>query len=207
MRRTVARLLAIPVVSAGVLGGIALTAPAALAQTDTGGTVAITVPLSYIEHLAKAGVVAFPRPFSELSVNTTDQTATITFTVTGGDGDVQVFLGSVDLSGSLTIVDVHGHHGRGHHARVRKVTFGDLQLNLQEGEIVGTPDGSSTVVPLLDVGGEVSSVPGFTSQSYDASELNVDPAGVSYLNSALRTSAFNDTADVGSLAATWSYSS
>jgi hypothetical protein len=196
MRRTVARLLAIPVVSAGVLGGIALTAPAALAQTDTGGTVAITVPFSYIEQLAKAGVVEFPVPLSELSINTTNQTATVTFTVTGGDGDVQVFLGSVDLSGSVVIADANGN----------EVTFDNLQLNLQEGEIVGTPDGSSTVVPLLDVGGEVSSVPGFTSQSYGASELNVDPAGVSYLNSTLDTSVFNDTADVGSLAATWSFS-
>jgi Zn-dependent alcohol dehydrogenase len=204
MRRSVARLLAIPVVSAGVLGGIAVAAPAASAQTDTGGTVAITVPFSYIKHLAKAGVVEFPRPLSELSVNTTDQTATVTFTVTGGDGNVNVFLGSLDLSGSLVIIDVH--HAKGHHARVRKVAFDNLELNLQEGEIVGTPKGSTTVVPLLDVAGTITSVPGNTTQSYNASELNVDPAGVSYLNSTLRTSVFNDTADVGSMAATWSFS-
>jgi hypothetical protein len=196
MRRSVARLLAIPVVSAGVLGGIAVAAPAASAQTDTGGTVAITVPFSYVEQLAKAGVVEFPVPLSELSINTTNQTATVTFTVTGGDGNVNVFLGSLDLSGSVVIADANGN----------EVTFNNLQLNLQEGEIVGTPQGSSTVVPLLDVAGTISSVPGITSQSYNASELNVDPAGVSYLNSALNTSAFNDTADVGSMAATWSFS-
>jgi Zn-dependent alcohol dehydrogenase len=196
MRRSVARLLAIPVVSAGVLGGIAVAAPAASAQTDTGGTVAITVPFSYVEQLAKAGVVEFPVPLSELSVNTTNQTVTVTFTVTGGDGNVNVFLGSLDLSGSVVIADANGN----------EVTFNNLQLNLQEGEIVGTPEGSSTVVPLLDVAGTISSVPGTTSQSYNASELNVDPAGVSYLNSTLNTSAFNDTADVGSMAATWSFS-
>jgi hypothetical protein len=196
MRRSIARLLAIPVVSAGVLGGIAVTAPSALAQTDTGGTVAITVPFSYVEQLAEAGVVEFPVPVSELSVNAATQTVTVTFTVTGGDGDVNVFLGSLDLSGSLVIADLNGH----------AVTFDNLQLNLQEGSIVGTPEGSSTVIPLLDVAGTVSSTPGTTSQSYDASELNVDPAAVSYLNSALDTSAFNDTADVGSMAATWSFS-
>jgi hypothetical protein len=183
-------------VSAGVLGGIAVAAPAASAQTDTGGTVAITVPFSYVEQLAKAGVVEFPVPLSELSVNTTNQTVTVTFTVTGGDGNVNVFLGSLDLSGSVVIADANGN----------EVTFNNLQLNLQEGEIVGTPEGSSTVVPLLDVAGTISSVPGTTSQSYNASELNVDPAGVSYLNSTLNTSAFNDTADVGSMAATWSFS-
>jgi hypothetical protein len=202
MRRSIVRLLAIPVVSAGVLGGIAVTAPAAFAQTDTGGTVAITVPFSYLKQLARAGVTEFPCPALDGSVNAADQTVTVTFTVTGGDGDVGVFLGSVDLSGSLVIADVHRHHGR-----ARRVTFDDLQLNLQEGSIVGTPKGSDTAIPLLDVAGTVSSTPGTTSQSYDSTELNVDPAAVSYLNSALRTSAFNDTADVGGMAATWSYSS
>jgi hypothetical protein len=196
VRRSIARALAIPVAAAGILAGVTIAAPAAFAQTDTGGTVTLTIPLSYIVQLAKAGVVSFPVPLSELSVDTTTETATVTFTVTGGDGDVRTFFGSVDLSGTIDVADANGD----------VVTVGSLDLNLENGDIEGTPAGSSTSVPLLDVGGNITFAPGETSQSYDASEMTVDPAGAAYLNSALGTSAFVAGQDVGSMAATWSFS-
>lgn len=196
MRRSIARALAVPVAAAGILAGVAVAAPSAFAQTDTGGTVTVTVPLSYIVQLAKAGVVEFPVPLSELSADTSDQTVTVTFTVTGGDADVRTFFGSADLSGKLVIADAKG----------RVVTLGGLDLNLENGDIEGTPAGSSASVPLLDAGGDITFSPGTTSQSYDASELTVDPAGAAYLNSALRTSAFAAGQNVGSMAATWGFS-
>jgi hypothetical protein len=196
VRRSIARFLAIPVAAVGVMAGAAVAAPAAFAQTDTGGTVTVTVPLSYVLQLAEAGVVSFPVPLSELSVDFSTETATITFNVTGGDGDVNIFYGSVDLSGTLDIADANGN----------VVSVGGLDLNLENGDIEGTPAGSSTSVPLLDVNGNITYVTGTTSQSYDASELTVDPAGAAYLNSALHTSAFVAGQDVGSLAATWGFS-
>jgi hypothetical protein len=195
MRFSLARALAVPAVAVGVASGIAVAAPVAHAQTDTGGTVAITLPLSYIAQLAKAGVVEFPVPLSELSVSTQDKTATVTFAVTGGDADVSVFVGSLDLSGSVDIADANGH----------LLTLGGLQLDVGTSSIVATPAGGGTPVTLLDLGGDVTF--GLNSpQTYTASEMLVDPTGAAYLNSALHTSAFQAGQDVGSLSASWTLS-
>ena len=204
--RSLARFLALPVVAAGIVAGAAVVAPAAAeAQTvnlDTSGTVAVTVPLSYIEQLAKAGIVEFPVPLSELSVSTANETATVTFSVTGGNADVSVLEGSVDLKGSVEIASIG--------LRPRLVTLTGLQLDVSNGQIDATPAGSSTPVVLLDLGGGLSfqSTESTTNSSaftdtYDANELTVDSAGASYLDSALHTSAFQAGQDVGSLAATW----
>jgi hypothetical protein len=198
-----ARVLGVPVAAVGIVAGAAVAAPAAHAQTvniDTSGTVAITVPLSYVAQLAEAGVVEFPVPLSELSVDTSNETATVTFTVTGGDADVNVTFGQVDLSGSVDVADANGH----------AVSLGGLELDVANGQVDATPAGSSTPVVLLDLGGSVvsSSTPSSTnplasSDVYDASELTVDPAGAAYLDSALHTSAFQAGQDVGSIAASW----
>jgi hypothetical protein len=196
MRRSLARILAIPVVSAGVLAGIAIAAPAALASTDTGGTVTLTVPLSVIEQFAKAGVVEFPVPLSEASVDTTTQTATITFPVTGGDGDSRVFFGQVNMGGELKFVSAAG----------KVVTVSSLDFNLANGYIEGIPSGSTTAIPILDPGGDVVFGTGTTSQFVDASTDTIDPAAATYLNNALHTSAFTAGTNVGSVAATWDFS-
>jgi hypothetical protein len=198
--RSLARFLAVPVAAVGIAAGVAVAAPAAHAQTvnlDTSGTVTITVPLSFVAQLAEAGIVVFPDPLSELSVSTTSETATITFSVTGGTGDVSVFAGAVDLSGSL---DVQRHHC--------KVTFTGLQLDVANGQVDGTPAGSTTPVVLLDLGGNITfsstGSAGSFSDVYDASDLTVDADGASYLDSALHTSAFQAGQDTGaSLAASW----
>jgi len=202
--RSLARALAVPVAAVGIVAGAALAAPAAHAQTvsiDTSGTVTVTVPLSYIEQLAKAGIVEFPVPLSELSVDAASQTATVTFSVSGGDADVSVFYGSLDLSGSVDIADANGN----------LLTLDGLQLNVATGQVEATPAGSGTPVVLLDLGGSVSFSSTVSSTNsnaysdvYDSSELIVDSAGASYLDSALHTKAFAAGQDVGSMAASWS---
>jgi hypothetical protein len=201
-RRSWARLLAVPAVAIGITAGVTVAAPAAFAQTDTSGTVAVTLPLSYIAQLAKAGVVVVPVPLSELSVNKSNQTVTITFTVTGGDGDVSTFFGQVDLSGKLYFASA-SHH------KIHVASVGGLDLNLVNGDIEGTPKGTSTPVGLLDLNGNVAfsftqNTDGTYSDTYSASDLTVDPAGAAYLDSALHTSAFVANADTGgSMAASW----
>lgn len=203
--RSLARFLAVPVAAVGIAAGAAVAVPAAAnAQTvniDTSGTVTVTVPLSYVVQLAKAGIVGFPVPLSELSISGADKTATVTFNVTGGDADISVFYGSVDLSGSIDVSGAGGH----------RVSLCGLELDVSDGEIEGTPAGSSTPVALLDLGGTInfSSTVSSTnslafSDTYDSSELTVDPAGAAYLDGALHTSAFESGQDVGSLAASWS---
>jgi hypothetical protein len=205
MRRSWARLLTVPAVAIGITVGVTVAAPAAFAQTDSAGTVAVTLPFSYIAQLAKAGVAVVPVPLSELSVNKSAQTVTITFTVTGGDGDIGTFSGQVDLSGKLVAAAVGRH-------RLHVATLGGLDLNLVTGDIDGTPKGSSTSVPLLDLAGNIAfsdtSNPAGTAyaQTYSASDLTVDPAGAAYLDSALHTSAFVANADTGgSMTASWTF--
>jgi hypothetical protein len=205
MRRSWARLLAVPAVAIGITAGVTVAAPAAFAQTDSAGTVAVTLPFSYIAQLAKAGVVVVPVPLSELSVNKSNQTVTITFTVTGGDGDIGTFSGQVDLSGKLRAVAVSRH-------AIHTASLKGLDLNLVTGDIDGTPAGTSTSVPLLDLAGNIAfSVTENTAgtayaETYSASDLTVDPAGAAYLDSALHTSAFVANGDTGgSMAASWTF--
>jgi len=189
--RSLVRYLAVPVAAAGIAAAAALAAPvAANAATtdsnfDTGGTVAITVPLSYIVQLAQAGIIELPVPVSEISVSGPNETATVTFNVTGGNADVSVF--------------------RGHF-----VALGNLQMDVSQGEIDGTPANSSTPVVLFDLGSDtfsfsaVSGDPNGFNDTFDSSAVTVDPAGASYLDSALHTSAFQAGQAVGTLAASWS---
>jgi hypothetical protein len=199
VRRSLARVLAAPVVAVGAVAGFAVAAPSASAQpanVDTGGTVSITVPLSFVEQLAKAGIVEFPVPLSDLSVNTSNETATATFTVTGGDADVSIFYGSLDLSGSVDVGDANGN----------LLTLGGLQLDVLNGQFDATPAGSSTPVVLLDLKDNTSGVTpgtGSTTDVYDSSDLVIDSAGAAYLDSALGTSAFQAGQQVGTLSSTW----
>jgi hypothetical protein len=205
MRRSWARLLVVPAVAIGITAGVTVAAPAAFAQTDSAGTVAVTLPFSYVAQLAKAGAVVVPVPLSELSVNKSNQTVTITFTVTGGDGDIGTFSGQVDLSGKLKAAAV-SRHG------LRVVTVRGLDLNLVNGDIEGTPAHSSTSVALLDLAGNIafsntSNATGTSyAQTYSASDLTVDPAGAAYLDGALNTSAFVANQDTGgSMTASWTF--
>jgi len=205
MRRSWARLLAVPAVAIGITAGAAVAAPAAFAQTDSAGTVAVTLPFSYIAQLAKAGVVVVPVPLSELSVNKSNQTVTITFTVTGGDGDVGTFSGQVDLSGKLNVTATKHH-------KVTRVTLRKLNLNLVTGDIDGTLACSKTSVALLDLAGNIafSDTPNPAgtayAETYSASDLTVDPAGAAALDSALHTTAFVANGDTGgSMASSWTF--
>lgn len=160
---------------------------------------AVTIPLSYVAQLAKAGIVVFPTPLRELSVSKSSRTATITTTVTGGDADVSVLYGSLDMSGKMNFV---------HFARpVKTATLGSLQLDINDAEVVATPRGSSTPVALMDVTGDITTTvtTGTTSttDTYDSDQLVIDPAGAAYLNSKLGTSKFRAGQTVGTLAATW----
>jgi hypothetical protein len=197
-RRSLGKVLAAPVAAVGIAAGFAAAAPSAYAQTitDTGGSVSITVPLSFVAQLANAGIVEFPVPLSDLSVNTSNETATATFTVTGGDGNVGLLYGTVDLSGSVDIADANGN----------LLTLGSLQLDVLNGQFDATPAGSSTPVVLLDLKGNTTSVTVGTSSStdvYDSSDLVVDSAGAAYLDSALGTSAFQAGQQVGTLSSSW----
>jgi hypothetical protein len=200
-RRSLVRALAVPVAAAGIAAG-AFAAPAAQAQTtsiDTSGTVAITIPLSLVAQLEKAGICVFPTPASELSVNTTTGTATITSPVSGGSADVSVLYGTLYLDGQL-------HFTRNGHP-TEAANLNGLHLDIGNAEFDATPKGSTTPVVLLDASGDITTsvTPGTTSttDTYASDQLVLDPAGAAYLDSALDTTAFSAGQTVGTLSATW----
>lgn len=201
--RSLMRFLGLPAAAVGLAAAVATAAPdVAHAQTlnvNPSGTLTVTIPDSYIVALAKAGIVEFPLPASELSASSPDQTVTVTFNVTGGTADISVFSGQMDLSGSLVVAGVHG-----------VVKFRSLVFDIQDGYIEATPAGSSTPVPLFDPEGSrtASFLPTDTTgldfaDTFTASDLEVDPAGAAFLNNALHTSAFQAGQDVGSLSSAW----
>jgi hypothetical protein len=171
-----------------------VTAPAADASTDTGGTVAITTTFSYVAQLCGQGVAIVPLSPASTSADTSSQTVTVSFPVTGGDGDIAVFSGQVDLGGTLDVVNANNGD---------LLTMNDLQLNLQNGTIDGTPAGSSTSVPLFYPSGNIVVGGSASSDSITASALDVDPTGATYLDSALGTSAFTAGQTIGTLSGNW----
>jgi hypothetical protein len=199
-RRSLARVVAVPVVAAGIAGTAVFAAAPAFAQTitDTGGSAAVTEPFSYIGQLAKAHVVEVPLPPAKVSVDKPTQTVTTTFPVTGGNADTTTLSGALDVGGTLKIFSFQGRH-------LYHVTLTDIQVSLDADAILATPKGSTTPVALLDIGGDVvfSGSPTTGTETLTADDLSVDPAGAAYLDSALHTTAFQAGDDAGSLSATW----
>jgi hypothetical protein len=202
MRRSVVRSLALPVAAAGVVSlGVFAAAPAfAQTITDTGGTAAVTEPYSYIAQLAKQGVVEIPFGKGVSVTNDpTTKTVTTTFPVTGGNADTTTLSGALNLGGSLVIV----HAAKWHRTRCAVLT--DIAVSLDADAIVATPKGSTTQVPLLDIGGDivVSGSPSTGTETLTSDDLSVDPAGAAYLNKTLNTRAFVAGETAGTLSATW----
>jgi hypothetical protein len=195
VRRSLARILAIPAASVCVTAGAALTAPSAFAAvTDTGGSATVTEPFSYIAQLAKHGVAEVPLSPASVSVDTTNQTVTGAFPVTGGNADVTKFFGTLNLGGTVDVASVKG----------KLVKLSNLQVDVVNDVITATPNGSTTPVTLLDLNGQIiidTSTPG--TQVFSSSEVDIDPAGAAYLNSALHTNAFVANGNAGTFSASW----
>jgi hypothetical protein len=164
--------------------------------TITGGTATRTIPLAELTALQEAGVTIAPVPLSDQSIDEANQTAIVTFPVTGGNGNVSKLSGTVELSGSLVITDTNG----------RQVTLSNLKLDLKGGTLDATPTGSRSSLPLVVAHGITTKVSS-TSQSYDAREMTITAAAAAFVNKALNTTAFAGGQANGSLTATWNFSS
>lgn len=169
-----------------------MAAPSAFAAvTGTGGSATLTMPSSDTTPITSAGITGKAVSPATISVDASN-TTTLTFPVTGGNADVTKVYGSADLGGGLK-VEHDGH----------EVTFSSWQVNVRAATITATPSGSSTPVTLLDLRGTIKVTASSTQQTYDSADVQVDPAGESYLDSTLHTSAFSAGQQVGSFSATW----
>jgi hypothetical protein len=159
----------------GLVGGIA--APAMADTTDTGGSTTLTADNTFLINQAKAGIAEIPQSPATTTVSSTG-VVTVTLPVTGGNANISILGGTLDLGGSLKFVDV----------KTRKcVTFSSLQLSYDTGQLSGVPSGGTSQVPLDDLSGNISYSVSGTTQTLTTDSLIVDPAGASYLDSVLHT--------------------
>jgi len=159
------------------------------AATPASGTAVISESNTFLQQAALSGIVAVPLP-SATAAYSSSTGLSATFPVTGGTASLTVLYGSIQLGGSLLLVDA----GTG-----RAVTFGQLAFDVDTFQITGVPQGSTTPVALLDPAGDLSVVPSGAVQTFQASDLDVDPAGAQYLDAQLRTGFFSGGQSVGSL--------
>jgi hypothetical protein len=178
-------------VAVALAGAVALavtTATTANAVTIASGTGTLTVNQSYLLNLAKQGVIAVPTQAQSVTYNSTSQTVTVVYTANGGDADVNSFSGEVDYNGGLTFLNAeNGKH----------VCLNGLNFQLFFDQFDGTATDGTNVSVLDTAGHRTASVSGST-QTFSASDLAIDSAGASYLNTALGTGAFHAGDQVGS---------
>lgn len=195
MHMTMGRRARLAALCGGIAAASALalaTAGTALADTaDTSGTATISVPVKFFGALAKGGVIIVPQnPATESGAG---HAVGLSFTVTGGNGEVKNLYGSVDLGGSLLVIDAR----TGKSARISA-----LRISLDDGAILGKV-GTKTVV-VANIGGNLSTASSpdpVPNETFSASALALGPSCARYLNGKLRTTSFKGGASLGALTA------
>jgi len=181
--------------AAGVAALVIGSAGAASADTVvTGGTTTISVPAATAAAAVKAGIVATVTDPATATYNQQTSAIDASFPVTGGTADVATFTGTLEQGGSVVFAN---------YSKKKKVTITDLTLDFTTNQISGVLSGTSAPVTLFDLGGQGSfSINGQT-QTYSATEVDVDPAGATALDSALKTSYFTAGQNLGSFTTTF----
>lgn len=188
-------MLTLPVLVAGLTAGAVAAAGPADAATVASGTTTVTVPRSFVQQAAGSGITATTNSPATEAYDGTSRTVAVTFPVTGGNANVTTLTGSLTHGGSLTVRDV---------CTRKKITLTGLTWSVRSDTVSALePDGVTSVV-LFDLGGTVQISAG-SPQSYSASQATIDPAGASYLDSALGTTFFAAGQVVGSFATSYTY--
>jgi hypothetical protein len=188
------RAIALPVAALSAVALTGIVAGTANAAAVTGGSVTLNVNDSFLAALAKHGVIVAPHQAA--SVTHANGQVSVTFAATGGDANVSTFSGTISTSGSLCIRDVKTGKG---------ANLSALLFDLTDAQWDGQPSAAVGEEPLVDLAGTQSTTINGTTQTYVASDLTLDAAGATYLDSALHTSAFVSGTDIGSFSATWVY--
>lgn len=193
MRSLVRRAAVLSVAAAGVLAVCAATAGVANAQTIAGGTGSLTASASYLGKLAKSLIIVEPTGAQSYTYTPGTNSLTVTYTVTGGDANLNNFAGAVQYSGGLTFLNL---------ANGKQITLSALQFDLFNDQIDGTPAGGVQTDVLETIGNDTVSIDG-TTQSLADTDLAISADGAATLNSALGTTVFKADDQVGSFATTY----
>jgi len=189
------------ILAASAIGGAGVAAlvigSAGVASADTvvtGGTTTISVPAATAAAAVRAGIVATLTDPATATYNQQTSAIDAAFPVTGGTADVKTFTGTLEHGGSVVFANYNKN---------KKVTITNLTLDFVTNQISGVLSGSTTPVTLFDLGGQGSSSVSGQTQTYSASEFDVDPGGATALDTALKTSYFTAGQNLGSFTTTF----
>jgi hypothetical protein len=190
MSRLPLRLAAAVASVLAVAAGAAAPATAVTAtSTPASGNAAISESNAFFQSAATAGIVAVPLPTATAAYNSTTGLSA-TFPVTGGKASIPGFYGTIQLGGGLLIVDA---------ATGTAVTFHQLAFSVDNWQLTGVADGTTTAVALFDPAGNNVITKTGTTQNLAASDLQVDAQAAGYLDTQLKTTFFTAGQSVGSL--------
>ncbi|MFF2950983.1 hypothetical protein ACFVVU_06475 [Kitasatospora sp. NPDC057965] len=190
MSRTRARLAAtgtaVVLAVTGMSGAaVADTAPA---STPSTGSAVVNSSTTFLKDQALNGIVVIPLPSATPSYDSTTGINT-TFQVTGGSADLFNFYGDIELGGGLLFVNIFTG---------KSVTFGQLHFNVDAWSLTGVPVGSTDAVQLLDPKGRLQLGGSAANATLSSSDLQLDAAGATYLDTKLKTDFFKAGQSVGS---------
>jgi len=174
---------------------VSASGPALADTADTGGTATINLTSAYLANLANSNVIVLPgAPVTSSFASGLDA---YTLPVAGGDGEVTIFFGKVDLGGTLVLINAKAG---------KPVTVTNLQVNFFTGALTGQLPGGTTQTALAYFGGNeatsTSAGPPAT-ESFSADQLSLSGKAAKALNTRLNTTAFITGTDIGTFATTF----
>jgi hypothetical protein len=131
-----------------------------------------------------------------VSVTSQDTYTTTIWNTNGGNADLKACTGFVHYGGGTLVTNT---------ATGQQLVLSDIRWDLANDTIdytVTTPAGPATIIA-LDLAGTQSGAVRGSADTYSASELFMDPSAASALDSALNTTAFQDTDVFGGFTTTF----
>jgi hypothetical protein len=174
---------------------VSASGPALADTADTGGTAAISTPRAIVVGLAKSTIIMLPgNPASSSYAKGAD---IVTLPVTGGNGEVGNFFGTVNFGGRLIIINSKAG---------KTVTITSLKLNFFTGALTGVFPGGTTQTALAYTGGNMSasSDPGPpATETFSCDELHLSGKAAKALNTDLNTTVFIRGTNIGAFTTTF----
>jgi hypothetical protein len=191
----IAKFIALPAIALAATAGTLVAVSGSASAAVVSGATTLSVPLSFVASAAESCVTAIPQGSATAKFNATTKNVDFTFPVTGGNANLSVLNGFLDHSGSLLFIDA---------CTGKTATINSLVLDVSNTVVDATPQGGSSIV-LFDLEPNLTFNDTGTVGTFDADSFAVDPAGASYLDSALGTTFFTAFQGVGPYASTWNH--
>jgi hypothetical protein len=201
MRVTFGRRSRLITLGAGLITAAALavsaSGPALADTTDTGGSGTLSVPVAVVAGLAHASIALLPGTPATSSFDPAAGTDSFTMPVTGGNGEVSNFFGTVDYGGSL--VFINGATGK-------TAVITGIELNYFTGALTGVLPGTTKQSALAYIRGTMSSSTSAgppATETFTTDEVDLSSKAAGALNTDLGTKVFIKGTIIGGFTTTY----